>query len=215
MSLIADLFSTAVPRAPDMGVSHVWMQLGWAVVLVWLLTALASRLGLTRKSHWVLAVTVAVWTWLPSTYSPSHWLGLAFQAPSISLVLLCGCSLDALYRRGRSLAVQLQAMPLALVAAGILLGWVLLLDTFAVLPLAVYPWGFSPAAIGLLLVAALLPWVVFGRHNSAASGAHLLTVAVLTFAALGLPSGNLWDAVLDPWLWLALHVVLVRNWRSR
>lgn len=215
MNLIAHLFSTAVPRAPDMGASHVWMHLGWSVVLVWLLLALASRRGMNRKSQWVLAVCVAVWTWLPSTYSPSHWLGLAFQAPSISLVLLCGCSLDALYRRGRSLAVQLQAIPLALVAAGILLGWVLLLDTFAVLPMAVYPWGFSPAALGLLFVAVLLPWVVFGGGPSAARSALLMTVVVLTYAVLGLPSGNLWDAILDPWLWLALHLVLVRRWRSR
>jgi hypothetical protein len=30
---------------------------------------------------------------------------------------------------------------------------------------------------------------------------------LLGFALLRLPSGNVWDAVLDPWLWLAAHVV--------
>jgi hypothetical protein len=34
---------------------------------------------------------------------------------------------------------------------------------------------------------------------------------LLLFAATRLPTGNLWDAVLDPWLWLALQGVLVRR----
>jgi len=45
----------------------------------------------------------------------------------------------------------------------------------------------------------------------------LLLAAV--FALTRLPSGNLWDALLDPWLWLALHGVLLRQlwlwWRQR
>jgi len=36
---------------------------------------------------------------------------------------------------------------------------------------------------------------------------------------LRLPNGNLWDAVLDPWLWAGLHLVGLRwlwhRWRGR
>jgi hypothetical protein len=34
---------------------------------------------------------------------------------------------------------------------------------------------------------------------------------VLLFVLLRLPTGNVWDAVLDPWLWLGLHWVLLRG----
>jgi hypothetical protein len=31
------------------------------------------------------------------------------------------------------------------------------------------------------------------------------------FVLLRLPTGNLWDALLDPWLWVALHVLALRR----
>jgi hypothetical protein len=37
----------------------------------------------------------------------------------------------------------------------------------------------------------------------------LVPVALLLFAATRLPTGNVWDAVLDPWLFLALHGMVV------
>jgi hypothetical protein len=30
-----------------------------------------------------------------------------------------------------------------------------------------------------------------------------------------LPTGNMWDAMLDPFLWIYLHVWLFRRWFSR
>jgi len=43
----------------------------------------------------------------------------------------------------------------------------------------------------------------------------LSTVAVLAaYVLLRLPTGNVWDAVLDPFVWLALHVQLWRTWRA-
>jgi len=38
----------------------------------------------------------------------------------------------------------------------------------------------------------------------------LMTVYVLT----RLPTGNVWDALLDPLLWIYLHVWLMRRWFS-
>jgi hypothetical protein len=100
-----------------------------------------------------------------------------------------------------------------LVWIGVLLGWALLLDSFAVLPMQLYAWGFSPVALFLVVVVALLPWVVSGQmappHLKA--GYFVVPLAALVFVAWRLPTGNVWDAVLDPWLWLGLQVWLFRR----
>jgi hypothetical protein len=36
-------------------------------------------------------------------------------------------------------------------------------------------------------------------------------VALMVFVLWRLPTGNVWDAVLDPWLWVALHFYLGRR----
>jgi hypothetical protein len=41
----------------------------------------------------------------------------------------------------------------------------------------------------------------------------LVAMAVMAFVVLRLPTGNAWDALLDPWLWVALHVMAFRAWR--
>jgi hypothetical protein len=100
---------------------------------------------------------------------------------------------------------------------GALLGWALLLDSFAVLPLQLYAWGFSPAALFLVVVVALLPWVVghrMSQFNPLAPG-FLVPVAALLFVVWRLPTGNLWDALLDPAAWLALHGWLLKCGWSR
>jgi hypothetical protein len=94
--------------------------------------------------------------------------------------------------------------------AGVVLGWVLLLDTLAWLPLSVYAWGFGSAALAAILLFSALPWVFVGMAN-ASPGAIGWFVLLLPFFVLALfvltrlPSGNLWDALIDPWLWLALQ----------
>jgi hypothetical protein len=87
---------------------------------------------------------------------------------------------------------------------GIAAGWLLLLDTFALLPgVQLYAWGFSPAAPAVLLLVAVLPWVMSGSRGLV----WLVAVALAAvFMGLHLPSGNAWDALIDPWLWAALHV---------
>jgi len=48
--------------------------------------------------------------------------------------------------------------------------------------------------------------VLGGALDAAASvPAWLLPVALLLFAGTRLPTGNVWDAVMDPLLWLFLH----------
>ena len=90
-----------------------------------------------------------------------------------------------------------------------LLGWVLLLDTFAWWPLSLYAWGFGPQALGWVALASLLPMVLGGWRLSAAG--YALPLVLLWFVALRLPTGNVWDAVLDPWLWVWAQCVALRQ----
>jgi hypothetical protein len=86
-------------------------------------------------------------------------------------------------------------------ALGVVLGWVLLLDTLAWFPVSIYAWGFGSAAVALALLAAALLWLLSGSRATVSLLA-VLALFVLTRA----PSGNLWDALLDPLLWLALQI---------
>ena len=86
-------------------------------------------------------------------------------------------------------------------ALGVVLGWVLLLDTLAWFPVSIYAWGFGSAAVALTLVVAMLLWLLIGSRVSA-----LLLVVLALFVLTRAPTGNLWDALLDPLLWLALQL---------
>ncbi|MGI9133631.1 MAG: hypothetical protein ACR2I0_06765, partial [Rhodoferax sp.] len=101
---------------------------------------------------------------------------------------------------------------LVLALLGLVLGWVLLLDTLALLPLAgsVYAWGFDANAVAVAALLACLPWLAYGGVSAGSPMQWSALLALVLFVALRLPSGNVWDALLDPWLWLALHVAVLR-----
>lgn len=219
---LAQAWATDAPVLPAALAQQIWLHLGWSVVLASLganLVArwLPSRPGRLDAWQWGIALVLALWTWVPGPYSPAYWLGLAFQAPSITAVLLC----DALMRKRffptqdvMRIAEPLSQTAFALACAGVLVGWALLLDTLALLPVQLYAWGFSPAAVGLVLITALIPWLVGAAPRiSSRSFAWVVPGAVLVYAVWRLPSGNVWDAVLDPWLWLVLHVYVARTLR--
>jgi hypothetical protein len=213
-SLADALLSTQAPGLPAPLLQHGGLRLGWGLVLV----ALALWVGRRwpRRVRFGLASGVlGLACLLPGPLSPAYWLGLAFQAPSLMTVLLCVCwSVDQLRAGERGESVVPPVTLHALVATGIVLGWLLLLDTFAVLPFSLYAAGFSPAAVGVAGVAACLPWVMQGTQPSARGVSLLLGGVLLLYVLLRLPSGNLWDALLDPLLWLALHGFwLWRGWR--
>jgi hypothetical protein len=220
--LAQHLLATDTPALPSAMAQQIWLHLGWSVVLACLGATLVGRWRPGRPGkldgwQWGVALALALWTWVPGPSSPAYWLGLAFQAPSIAAVLLCDALLRSRFFPTRSAAsINDLPNPLALVLAfaGVLLGWALLLDSLALLPVQLYAWGFSPAAVGLVLISVLMPWVVgLGRHGSSRSRVWVLPLAVMVFVVLRLPSGNVWDAVLDPWLWLALHIYVARALR--
>jgi hypothetical protein len=221
---LAQVLATDVPALANAMLMQIWLHLGWSVVLACTGASLMGRwlpapAGKLDGRQWGVALVLALWTWVPGPYSPAYWFGLAFQAPSIATVLLCDALLRARFFSTRS-GMPLNATPhratLALAVVGVLAGWALLLDTFALLPLQLYAWGFSSAAVGVVLVVALLPWLAVSTAQPSRSlRLWIAPVAVLVFAASRLPSGNVWDAVLDPWLWLALHAYVARAlWRA-
>ena len=209
---LAPLLATDAPVLPQAGLVEVNLSLGWSVVLAWLgawgVARWTSRPGVQAG----VALLLALWAWLPGAFTPDYWLGLAFQAPSLVTTLLCaGLLWDRLARTPAHGPQPAQRSALALAVLGMSAGWALLADTFARLPVPLYAWGFSPLVTALVLLAAALPWVLWrdGRRP------WLVPLAVLVFAVLRLPSGNVWDAVLDPWLWLVLHGYLLRAIRRR
>ncbi len=215
-TLIPSLLSTQTPALPASALARVYLALSWALVLasgvLWLLSCL--RLGVHRQR--LAAVLVLLWCLWSGPWSPAYWLGLAFRAPSLTTVLLAGWLLWHLLRNGGDLATDnAWRFP---VVSGMLLGWLLLLDTFAVWPVSLYALGFSPVALGAVALLMGLPWLL--RGSAASRGPLLLCLGGLsTYALLRLPTGNLWDALLDPWLWGGLHLVGLRllwhRWRSR
>lgn len=160
-----------------------YLYFGWGVIL-------ASLAWITtRKSP--APIAVALWVGLPlifsiPEYSPAYWLGLSFQSPSLVSVGLCACLIAP-----RRLALR-QPMVLATLVSAV--GWILLLDSFAVWPIEIYALGFQAGIAGviflLVLLIALEPATI------------IVASALVLYVTLRLPTGNVWDAVLDPLLWL-------------
>lgn len=209
---------TGAAALPALALQQLWLRLGWGLVLAALVRWLVERvlvrsrrldaLGngadrVQRSVSWGAAAAVLLWSCWPGPLSVSYWLGLAFQAPSgLTVLLACG----ALWRAWRGPVVPVAALCWWALA---LLGWVLLLDTFAWWPLSLYAWGFGPQALGWVALASLLPMVLGGWRLSAAG--YALPLVLLWFVALRLPTGNVWDAVLDPWLWVWAQCVALRQ----
>jgi FtsH-binding integral membrane protein len=204
---------------------QVALHVGWAAVLgaavFWGARRLrpASRLG--------LSLLVVLWALMPGRLSPTHWLGLAFQVPSLMTVVLCLYLVFSKPRRPSENDANRQAPSVRSVslgvALGIVLGWVLLLDTLAWLPVSVYAWGFSPVALAAVGGLAVFFWV-WGAGCKPQSKVNYLSFFVVfgvlaLFVLTRLPTGNVWDALLDPCLWLGLQLVAIRDgwrrWRGR
>jgi hypothetical protein len=90
------------------------------------------------------------------------------------------------------------------------LGWCLTLDTLNLWPhgwdVSLYAWGFSAAALwlsaGMVLVLACYQWGAWVWQS---------VVLLALYAVLRWPTGNMWDAWLDPAVWLCAHVQVLRH----
>jgi hypothetical protein len=207
-------------RLPALVVQQWWLVVGWSVVLAWLGAWLASRWTLRKDAIAALATCLAVWVGLPGPWGGAYWLGLAFQAPSVTAVLLCGFLLMRVFL-GPAHPVSMRnawSPDLFFMAlCGVVLGWVLLLDTLGVLPGSLYNWGFSAVAPAIVIVVASLGWVFAKRNPMGGSnlGSALPAIAVVLFVFFHLPSGNVFDALMDPGLWLALQIAMFQQWTKK
>lgn len=209
------LFSTQSPLLPAPLVFRLYLDLAWGLVLAALALVALVRWAPRHESlkRWLplLPLLLLLCCLLPGAWSPAYWLGLALRAPSGLLALLCAWVLLRHYRSqtlGPAPSEALRAWTWPLMA----LGWVLLLDTFALLPFSLYAWGYAPWLLGVLAFAGLLPALLNkGQHAMPA----LWIGVVLLHLLLRLPTGNAWDAVLDPALWIWLQVDALRRLRRR
>jgi hypothetical protein len=197
----------SAPALPSLWLMQLWLPLGWAVVLAALVVLASVRCTRHRGVVWGLPLLMALWTLWPGEWSPAYWLGLAFQAPSAMLVLLSAW-LGGGALRGTRMDAPPPSGAMALVVAAVVLGWALLLDSFAQLPVALYGLGFASPALAVVALLSLLPLLQAGAATRTST--WLAPLALLLFVLLRLPTGNVWDAVLDPWLWLGLQGYLLR-----
>ena len=183
---------------PALDLQFLYGRLSWSIVLATAVAALLPpAMRRSRPVVWGLLVLAGLVMALPNAASPAYWLALAFQWPSGVLIGLCLLKLSKAWPGARDVT----PMPAMLAAVIAVTGAALYLDAIGLVSLGMYYWGFGPFAAPLLALAAIAACalaVVLGRarpHALVAVGALAL------FSILRLPTGNLWDALLDPLLW--------------
>ncbi len=203
----------ALPMLPALAVMDWVRHALWAVVIGFGMVACGrwvarrgGRQGVSKPWLATAGCAAALTLW-PGPASPAYWLGLSFQSPSLMAVCLC---LGLVRRWCQWLPPSTTSPSPWPPLVGVLLGWLLLLDTLALThPLtaqSIYQWGFGPYALWAALALVLMAWVL-GQKRFAI---YLIATSGL-FTLAHLPSGNIFDALIDPWLWLVLHGVVVRR----
>jgi hypothetical protein len=205
--LLHALLSTQTPLLPHPWVARLYTALAWGLVLaclvVWLLR---QRDVQDRRLRLGLPLLFLLWCLWPGEASPTFWLRLAFRAPSVMAGLLCAWILLAHYRPRSVRPVPLGELR-SWAPIPVLLGWLLIFDVFAMGPESLYAWGFAPLTLGMLVLLGLLPWLLRGAWALSA----LVSVALAIHVLLRLPTGNVWDVLLDPWLWALLQADWLRR----
>jgi hypothetical protein len=203
---------------PDLASQILYARLGWAIVAATVVCALWRRVvpgsSLSRVTlAAIMAGSLAVMA-LPGNLSPAWYLGLAFQYPS---ALLVGCCLLRLTERWNGVR-RSQVMPQGLACILTMAGALLYLDAMGFLTHGFYYGGFGGALMPIVAVVTAGACALAIVRDHARGHATALLGAIVLFSLLRLPTGNLWDAVLDPLLfgWAIVALVagaLRRNWR--
>ena len=217
---------------PSLSALSFGMHLGWALALGAGSAFLLRNFSITTRR--TLALVIVLLCLLPSEWSPSWWLGLAFQTPSLTLQGVCGLYLyQQLFLQAgaevplpdSSTPTARTTWPLGLLLVVIITGWVFALDTFAFFDISLYAIGFTPYAVLAALFFACLLQLISARSGHGQPTRHyrelaaIVLIAIVVHLLLRLPTGNMWDALLDPWLWLIAHglavYLLLNKLRSR
>lgn len=193
---------------PDLVWQVAYGRLAWGVLVAALvLGAWTWRRAPDHRLIAAVLVASVMAMWLPGAWSPAYWLALAFQWPSALGLMLAVLSLRNRWT-GRTDA---PAMPLHLAVPLVAAGSLLYLDCTGWIARGLYANGFGPVGAPLagLLVAGLTTLgIATGRCRTHAVA---LLAAVTLFSVLRLPSGNLWDALLDPFVFLWAVATLGRR----
>lgn len=182
---------------PDLEWQLVYGRVAWAIVAATLLACLWPAASARPWRTTAMLSAAAILMALPGELSPAYWLGMAFHYPSVLLLACCALKLK---ERSEGSAVR-AFVPRVLMAALAMGGVILYIDAAGLTSLGLYQAGFGPAAapaLALLGVALCAAAVWRGRGGSTPV---LMLVALLAYTLLRLPTGNLWDVLLDPLLW--------------
>lgn len=163
---------------------------------------------------WLTGLMAASVAWL-ALWPHGGWSGyaaLALQSPSLlSLTWAIAYLLQA--TRWPQVASDTSRVPVAVWYLLFALGWLLTIDTLNLWPrswdISLFSWGFSAGS--LWLCAALVGMLAWLRQGVWVW--HCVVVLAL-YAGLRWPTGNLWDAWLDPAVWIVAHGFILRHaWR--
>ena len=201
------------------------MRIGWAIVLAWLVFWISECMGARlfankRQRHVrlgaaIFASAICVLTLFPGEQSPAFLLGLAFQCPSLMTVACCAywfvrAVVSTVPTGVWAASVQPTPWSLYWLISGAAGGAILLADTFALLPVSIYALGFGPLAAAVVFGWASVP-LAFSGIRGRDVWMWLAPLVVTAFVVTRWPTGNVWDAVLDPLLWAAVCIALVRR----
>jgi hypothetical protein len=196
---------------PDLASQIVYSRIGWAIVAATVACALwRGAVPLARTGVAAILAGALTLMALPGNLSPAWYLGLAFQYPS---GLLVGCCLVRLTERWNG-ARRSAAMPPSLAGVLAVAGTLLYLDAVGFLTSGYYYAGFGGvlAPVVAVIIACACALAIVRNHGRGIASAVL--GAVVLFSVLRLPSGNLWDALLDPLLFgWAIAALLARALR--
>ena len=220
LSLSSVLTVLQAPLVPGLEAQALARPLLWALTLGGAVHWLAR--GRSPRVRQTALVLVLLWVALPGSASLAYWLAQAFQMPSLSSAALGLAYLWRVWRgppragvRDGARAATACQLIRSLRWLAVLLGWLLLLDLLALLPVALYGWGFGTPALAAVCVLFLAGWLRWGAEPAARPWLALAAVVLLLFVLTRWPSGNLWDALLDPLLWLGLQLRWLWAWRGR
>lgn len=197
---------------PSLFLQGIYGKLAWAIVITAVVVGLVSnsRQLSARAALQLLGISVLA-SLLPDQFSPAYWIALAFQWPSGMLVALC---LLHLARPWLPPAAG-SGLPMPLAGAIAALGAVLYLDALGLASSGLYFWGFGPRGAPMLALAAMALCIAGIAQGYARQYLFAALGATALFTMLRLPTGNLWDALLDPLLWIwALASLAMRAWRK-
>ena len=137
----------ASPLMPDLVMTSAGRHLGWACLLsAFTLFFLRSTPVGWRFGLGLCAFIISI---LPTQGGATYWLGLAFQTPSLVAQGLCLLYIGRAWRhryQPHTEAVifgEHARWPVSVLLCTIALGWLLALDTFAMLPIELFALGYA------------------------------------------------------------------------